>query len=152
MAQAQRRKRLRVQSGTSDPEEKIQVLGVFMTVLALGLVIVLAIVHTHVRYNDVRYQQRSLERERAKLENEHNALLTRVQALSNPERITRKAAEMGMVLPPDQKVVLLFVRNPIVEADRAALAAAPKARTLMDRVLAMLGREERPTAVATNQS
>lgn len=143
MRQAQRRTRLRVQAGTEDPAEKMQVLGVFIMALALGLVIVLALVHTHVRFNDVRFQQRELEKQRAALQNEHNELLARVQQLSDPERITQLATgELGMVLPADQRIVLLFVRNPIVEADRAALALAPVPRTLLDRLLALLGRED----------
>ena len=141
MRQAQRRTRLRVQAGTEDPAEKMQVLGVFVMVLALGLIIVLAMVHTHVRYNDVCYQRRALEKQRATLQNEHNELLAQVQKLADPERITQLATgELGMVLPADQKVVLLFVHNPVVTADRQV--PAPASRTLLDRVLALLGRGE----------
>ena len=147
MRQAQCRTRMRVRAGGEDPAEKMHILGVFSLVLALGLIIVLALVHTHVRYNDVRYQQRALEKQRAALQNEHNELLAQVQELANPERITRLAtSELGMVLPADQKIVLLFVRNPIVEADRQGLAQAPAPRTLLDRVLALLGRDGRVAA------
>ena len=62
MRQAQRRSRLRVRAGADDPAEKMQILSVFIMVLALGLIIVLALVHTHVRYNDVRFQRRALEK------------------------------------------------------------------------------------------
>jgi cell division protein FtsL len=143
MAQARRR---RVQSRVDDSAATggVRMLGGYMTILGLVLLVILALVHTRVRYNDLRYQCRQLQQEQGRLENEQNLLTSEVQALANPERIMQVAStQLGMVLPDDQRVVLLFVRPAATAAPAPAVAAAP--RTLMGRLLALLGRPERET-------
>lgn len=136
------RVRSRAALGALDAEVKIRFLGSYLVLFGLGLLIVFAIVHTHVRMNDLRFQVRELKTERQQLENEHNELLARVQELSRPERLgTLAKTELGMVLPTDQRVALLFLRDPVAEANREAVRQAQRQPGWLDRFLAVFGKE-----------
>jgi len=141
------RRRIRARAAALTAESRVRFLGLYLMLFSLGLLVVFAIVHTQVRDNDLRYQIRSLQRQRTQLEKENASLAALAQELSSPERITLLAkTDLGMTLPPSQAVALLFVQDDVATANTAAVTRVREELTWMQQFLAWVDQGKDLTA------